>query len=421
MKKFTDISDDAFVGCAVILDVDGTLVSDKNPDIDESVIKKIKSLALHSQVFICSNGSPKNAQKFAELSGVKSFDCFKPFKGGVLKLLPELPKVVVGDKYLTDGLFALNIGASFIKVPHLVGGNESLFTKMTYILDDFVWSIKNYFSLMRPWQWVKNILVIAPVFFAGGLQDKNILINVFIATIIFSIFSSITYVFNDIFDIENDRNHPDKKYRPLASGLVSLKGSLFLVLLLLFFGILGLYYLPSITLIVSTYVVLNILYTLFLKNIAVLDSVSVAFCYVLRVLAGGFATGVYISPWIVLCVFFGALFVVFGKRKGEFNREVRRRVLNEYSEKGLDIFFASSGVATVVVYSIWSVLGHESDYLIYSTIFVAVAIFRMMDIVYKGNRLSESPEVLVFKDKTILSFFVMWLIYVSLVFYLSII
>lgn len=420
MNRFTDLPQNFFENSTLIIDVDGTLVADKNTNIEDPVLQKIREFAENNEVFICSNGSPKNAEKFAQLSGTKFFKCLKPFRGNVLTILPKRPTVVIGDKYLTDGLFALNIGASFVKIGHLKSANDKLFTKATYLLDDTVWKLRNYLMLMRPWQWIKNLLVFAPVFFAGGLQNSNSLVNVFIATIIFSIFSSATYVFNDIFDFENDKKHINKKNRPLASGLISTKEAVILCLVLLCLGAFGLYYLPSIALIMLAYVALNIIYTLLFKNIAVLDAISVASCYVLRILAGGFAASVYISPWIILCVFFGALFVVLGKRKGEFNKEKRRKVLEEYSEKGLDMLFTASGVATLVVYSIWSVLGHSSNYLIFSTVFVAVAIFRLMDVIYKGSELSESPELLVFKDRVVFVSFSVWIVYVSLTFYLSI-
>ena len=419
MKNFLDISEDLISDSVLIIDVDGTLVPNKNKDLSSYVVDKLKKLSKTNEIWLCSNGSSANAANFAKILSVQSFRCLKPFRGEIENIVPKtLKKIVIGDKYLTDGLFAKCIGANFIKIDHLRGETDSLYIKVTYLLDDVVWSLKNYFVLMRPWQWVKNLLVIAPVFFAGEFVDKSILLNVFWATVIFSVFASAMYVFNDILDTEKDKNHPKKKFRPLASGVVRTKEAWLLFIILVMLGSVGLYFEPAIIFMVLSYVALNIFYSILLKRVPVIDAISVALSYVLRVLVGGVATSTYVSPWIILCVFFGALFVVFGKRLAEFYNNDRRHVLNYYSKKILSFLFLCSVIATVIVYAVWSVFSHHSPYLIYSTVFVAVALFRVYYLIRKGNELGESPEILVFKDRTIFISFVVWLGYVSFVFYL---
>ncbi len=420
MKNFIDIDEGSIIDSTLIIDVDGTLVPDKTNEISANVIEKIKRFSIYNDVFICSNGSPQNAESFSSLAGVKNFKCFKPFKGDILDQIDKNKRiVVVGDKFLTDGLFALNVGGEFLKVRHVIG-KDSLSTKITYFIDDFVWDSKNLFKLMRPFQWVKNLLVFAPLFFAGAVYNKEYFIQIFLAAIIFSVFSSVVYIFNDIYDVEGDRKHPLKKNRPIASNLVSVNKAIVFLGLLLFVGFILIYFLPKIVPVILAYLFLNFIYTIWLKKVAIVDSISVSLCYVLRVIAGGLVISIYLSPWIILCVFFGSLFVVFGKRRSEFSRDNRRLVMEFYSEKGLDYAFVGSAIATLVIYAIWSVLGHNSPYLIYSNIFVCVVVFRLLNLIFIGSHYSEAPEILVFKDRVIFITFLFWFVYMAGVFYLSI-
>ncbi|MFZ2523213.1 MAG: decaprenyl-phosphate phosphoribosyltransferase, partial [Minisyncoccia bacterium] len=366
-------------------------------------------------------GSPKHAKKFSDLTNSKWLRVSKPFVfKGVKKVLQGKKTIVVGDKYLTDGLFALNLKADFIKVERVLSGRESLKTRITYFLDDFVWKIKPYITLVRPWQWVKNLLVLAPVFFAGKFFVYSDLYNALLAVLIFTIFSSSVYILNDILDHKEDSTHPIKKNRPVASSQISVKSAYLFGFILLIFGFTLTSFLTSVVYIIIIYLFLNMIYSLYLKRVAVIEFVVVASFYVLRIIAGGIAVPVYISPWIILCVFFGSLFVVIGKRRSEFSRSNRREVLESYSERALDLVFISSAISALVIYAIWSVLEHNSPYLVYSTVFVCIALFRLLNLIYNESSHGESPEVLVFKDRYIFLSFVSWLIYVSFVFYLSI-
>jgi decaprenyl-phosphate phosphoribosyltransferase len=404
-------------GMTIIVDVDGTIVPDKAANLPPDTASFLKQLAFRNDVYFASNGSPEHARKFAEEVGANFFECSKPFLSGVPEHVRMSPrKVVIGDKYLTDGLFAAALGAEFVKVDHARAPTDSFLIRASYVLDDFVWRAKAYFFLMRPWQWVKNLLVIAPVFFAGEFFDAGIFGKSIMAAFVFSAFASVTYIFNDVFDIEFDKKHPKKSLRPLAAGRISLAQAGAVAVVLLLLGFAGLVHMPSLAFAVACYVLINISYTLFLKNIPILDVVSVALCYVLRILAGGLAAHVYVSPWIILCVFFGSLFVILGKRLAEFTREHRRPVLEKYSREELSAAFTASGVSAILIYSIWSVLGHPSDYLVYSTFFVVVAILRVIHLIYRNDGRGESPEVLVFKDPVILSSFIAWLLYVAAIF-----
>jgi decaprenyl-phosphate phosphoribosyltransferase len=272
-------------------------------------------------------------------------------------------------------------------------------------------------ALFRIKHWVKNLLVFAPLFFAVAVFDSNLLIKSVLAFMAFCIVSSIVYIINDIIDVEQDRLHILKKTRPLASGRVSLHSAfVFIGVLVIIFAVI-LSFIPKVALILLTYVVLNIFYSLWFKHVAVLDVAFVSGFYIMRLLAGGVATGIYVSPWIILCVMFGALFVILGKRRAEFYRGSTRKVLNLYSNTALDLMLGIAASLAVISYSIWAIIGHELPNLVYSSIFVVFALFRLLNNIYIKPEEAESPELLVFKDKWILSSFVCWVLYVFVVFY----
>jgi 4-hydroxybenzoate polyprenyltransferase len=167
------------------------------------------------------------------------------------------------------------------------------------------------------------------------------------------------------------------------------------------------------------YVGLNAMYSFRLKHIAVVDIVLVAMFYLLRVIAGGVATGLPLSPWIILCVLFGSLFIIVGKRRAESNQVSKRVVLDSYSPQALDAMLNVTAGLAIISYGLYSILGHNSPYLVYSSIFVAFVFFRMLNHIYLRPHDAESPELLVFKDRWILGSFAAWVVYVFWIFYLA--
>ncbi len=419
--KITDLNNENIKDSILLIDVDGTLVSDKEKVISTDVLSKLQSLSLKNDIFFCSNGSFEYSKELAKNLSAGFLKVKKPFTFKIKKILnTQKDFVVVGDKYLTDGLFALFLGAKFIKIDHLRSESDSFFIKFTYYLDDKVWNALPFIKSMRPWQWVKNFLIFAPIFFAGKFLETDYLYKTTIAFVSFCLVSGIIYIYNDISDVEKDSKHPDKKHRPIAQGLISKSEAYLHVFVLSILTIIGIYFVPTIFYGIFVYVLLNILYSKYLKHVAVVDIVLVASFYLLRVYIGGVATNTYISPWIVLCTFFGALFVIIGKRKSEYVHEHRREVLNQYSETALDFMLGISVSLAIIAYGIYSIVGHDNyTYLVYSTIFVLVALFRMLNRIYTHPNEAESPEILVFKDRYILGSFLCWIVYVFLVFYLT--
>lgn len=278
--------------------------------------------------------------------------------------------------------------------------------------------MRKYLILLRYNQWVKNLLVFTPIFFAGRVIYVNELINSFVAFAIFCLVASSVYIINDFFDLEQDRLHPKKKTRPLASGAVTKTEAIFVIVVLVILYSVGLHFYPALIPIIILYLLLNILYSSYIKHIAIIDIVCVSLFYILRVLAGGMATETYISPWIILCVMFGSLFIISGKRRAELIHSSQRKVLNSYSRSGLDFIVVSSATLAITAYGLYSVLGSKSDLEVYSTVFVIIAIFRLLNHIFMNNEYAESPETLVFRDKWVLFITICWVLYMFFVFYL---
>jgi decaprenyl-phosphate phosphoribosyltransferase len=269
-------------------------------------------------------------------------------------------------------------------------------------------SLSPYFRLARPRQWVKNVLVFTPAFFAGSLFAPASFGAAVVAFVTFSLAASAVYVFNDLQDLEEDRRHPHKKDRPLASGALSERDALVMLGVLVGLAFLATLLVPALTGIMLLYLGLNVLYSLFLKRVAIVDVAFVSSFYVLRVVAGGVATGVLLSPWIILATFFLALFLIIGKRRGEERLPMKRASLAEYAPQALDAMLLASAILAIASYSLWSVLVHPSSLAPYSVIPVTAVIFRMLNHLYRSPEVGERPEHAVFGDRWILALTVLW-------------
>src|SRR3989338_3261972 len=428
LRPFFELDPRAYAGATVIVDVDGTLTHDKG-EPDAAALEKLKRLGEIANVHLCSNGANGRVQTLAQAAGVSAIDSIhrKPSRRVLEKLVHEGTRlVVIGDKALTDGLFALNIGAGFVPVARLRHAGDTRLIRSTYMLDDaaavfvrILFPVLPYVILMRPFQWIKNLLVIAPIFFAGEVLEPAVFVRSLLAVLVFCAVSSAMYVFNDIRDAARDRLHPSKRYRPVASFAVPEWHAWILLGSLLAVSAVLLSLVAPIWPIMLAYVTGNILYSTYLKHVAVLDLASVAFFYVLRILAGGAATATFVSPWIILCVLFGALFLVIGKRRAEFSHTAKRAVLHLYSQSALDYLLAIAATLTLTSYGLYSVLGDRSPYAVYSTFFVFIVIFRLLNRMYRSDGDAESPESLVFKDRWVLLTSFFWVVFMFILFYLK--
>ena len=271
---------------------------------------------------------------------------------------------------------------------------------------------------MRPVQWAKNLFVLAPLVFGHLLEDRGALARALVALVAFCLASSTVYLINDIRDREEDRRHPLKRMRPLAAGTLGVPAAVVATLVL---GVaafsLALWLGTAFTLILGTYLVINLLYTHWLKHMVILDVMSISLGFVLRVLAGAEATDVEVSRWLFLCTIFLALFLAFSKRRHEITllagqAASQRRVLDHYSPAFLDQMINVVTASAVVSYALYCVAPetvekyHTQD-LIYTIPLVLYGIFRYLYLMYQspGER---NPTEAILKDPPFLINIVLW-------------
>ena len=247
-------------------------------------------------------------------------------------------------------------------------------------------SVKDYVVLIRPTHWVKNFLVVTPPFFAGIIfQNLENFLTALFAFLSFSFASSAIYIFNDLVDIEFDRNHPTKKNRPIPSGSVSVGSARVLAAILL---LLGLFIAVNInlwfTVTVVCYLVLIVAYTLGLKNIVIIESFCIAGGFLLRILAGGAASDVRISGWLILTTLFLSLLLAFGKRRAEINLSEDstnfRKVLKDYDAGFLDSSLIVFSAASIITYSIY-LIDTGQEILLLTVPFICFGILRYIYLV----------------------------------------
>ncbi|SDE12683.1 UbiA prenyltransferase family protein [Riemerella columbipharyngis] len=285
--------------------------------------------------------------------------------------------------------------------------------------------MKKYLKLIRVEQWVKNGFVFVPLFFSGNILNIRLFELSFIAFFIFSFTASCIYIINDYSDIESDRNHPEKKNRPLASGAIS-KSSAKILFLILLGAIVGLTIITQSVfelnlwkfgIIILSYFQMNIAYTFRLKHIAIIDITIIALGFVLRVLAGGYITGIVITQWALLLTFVLALVLAIGKRRGELiNAQLTgktRKALDGYNIQFADIALAISCTLAIVCYLMFTLSPEVQEKfhprIFYTVIFVVFAFLRYLQQTLVYNK-TESPTKIVYKDRYIQITLLIWFV-----------
>ncbi|WP_417431518.1 decaprenyl-phosphate phosphoribosyltransferase [Halpernia sp.] len=281
-----------------------------------------------------------------------------------------------------------------------------------------------YLKLLRVEQWVKNLFVFVPLFFSGNIMNGNLLQKSIFAFIIFSLAASSIYIINDYNDINQDKKHPQKKNRPLASGIISKKQALFILAFLIILDIslkyFGYYYFKQsiwkFCVIILFYFVMNLVYTYKLKHVAIVDVCIISIGFVLRVLAGGYITGIYISQWAILLTFVLALVLAIGKRRGELiNAQISgrtRKALDGYNVQFADIALSISVTLAIVSYLMFTLTQEVQTRfgikVFYTVIFVVFAFLRYLQQTLVYNK-TESPTKIVYKDRYIQITILLWL------------
>ena len=270
--------------------------------------------------------------------------------------------------------------------------------------------LKSLVILLRPQQWLKNLFVLAPAFFAGSFLVADVLRDSLLTFIIFSAAASTVYIFNDWIDRQADSKHPEKRTRPIASGQISGKTALITGLLTLLMSMLmGLSFLNfEVIAITGSYLILNLAYTLILKNIAILDVSCIATGFVLRLFAGSEATGIELSSWIITLTFLLALFLALAKRRDDVIREQRGEERTRTSIKGYNLRFLDQtmtvmGAVVIVAYLQYC---HAADRTIQittsrlylSAAFVVIGLLRYMQLALVEER-SGNPTRILIEDR----------------------
>lgn len=279
--------------------------------------------------------------------------------------------------------------------------------------------------LLRPKQWVKNAFVCAGIVFGGHLHDARLLIGVALAVVSFSLMGSSVYVLNDYLDRESDREHPDKRHRPLASGAVTPLQGFSAALLCLGASVAAAWFADiRVLVLVLTYLAINTAYSLRLKHQPVIDVFCISAGFMLRILAGTWGLRIPPSGWLLLTGMFITLFLGFAKRRAEWmdaaRSHARRPVLDLYSAELLDTFLSIVATGTVLAYGLYTldpqiIALHHTDKLIYTLPFVLFGLFRYLFLLH-GQKKGENPSADVFTDPQIIlcgcafSGFALWLL-----------
>ena len=275
------------------------------------------------------------------------------------------------------------------------------------------------FTITRPKQYIKNIFILLPLFFAGQITNTELLVNALVAFVAFSLSASAVYIFNDYKDIKEDRKHPKKKYRPLAAGLISKNTALLLmfILFIISFTLMAIISLKALV-ILSIYVILNILYSLKLKRIALLDVTIIAIGFVLRLFVGSYAYEVPLKIWIVIMTFLLALFLALAKRRDDVlillkSGSKMRKSIDGYNLQLIDGAMLIMSAVVIVAYLLYTtsqeiIEKFQSENLYLTALFVIFGILRYLQLTFVEKN-SGSPTEIIFKDTVMQINLVLWI------------
>ncbi|MFQ5867508.1 MAG: decaprenyl-phosphate phosphoribosyltransferase [bacterium] len=280
--------------------------------------------------------------------------------------------------------------------------------------------IKNYVRLIRPKHWVKNLFLFLPLLFGLQIFNPKSLLTASVAFVSFCFAASSIYIFNDIMDLQSDRFHPIKKHRPLASGEINVTTAYIISTVLALMSLfLGFFCNIGFVLVVVTYMGINILYSIYLKNVVILDVFIIALGFVLRIVAGSVATNIYMSKWILLCGFTLSLFLGFTKRRAEMVElgegfVSHRAVLSHYNPYFLDTMINIVNSLTVITYLFYTIdsttTAKFGNKLFLSLPIVLYGIFRYQYLIYHKGK-SSSPTENFLTDIPLLSAVIIWAIF----------
>ncbi len=270
--------------------------------------------------------------------------------------------------------------------------------------------MKKFYQLLRINHYIKNFLVFIPLLFTSGVGNIDDLFKSFHAFLVFCILASSVYIINDILDLNLDKKHPKKRrYKPLASGTISLFQAQFIFVLLIFLFLLLIYFNYALIEVSLLYLSLNFFYTTTFKKIPYLDLFILSSNYILRIYMGCVALSVDLSGWMASTVFFGALFISSLKRKQELLLfgSVSRKVLKSYSVNGLEKIVNVSAVLSILFYSLYIILINQTIFLTIPLVIYGVIRYINRS---KQKKFSDSPVDEIINDKQNIFLITIWLL-----------
>lgn len=275
-----------------------------------------------------------------------------------------------------------------------------------------------YLKLLRPKDWAKNLFLFLPIFFAGEFNNIHDLIEIFKGFIAFSLIASSIYIINDYRDREDDRKHPVKCKRPLASGAVSPTSALIICAVLILAGF-GLAWTirDKFAFVLAIYFLINLGYSLGLKSVAILDLMILAAGFVLRIKAGSVIARIPLSEWIVIMVFLLAIFMAIGKRRDDVLLKLStgtdmRKSIKGYNLELLNVLLALVSAIIIVAYLMYcmdpeTIAKMRTYRLYYTGVFVMAGIMRYLQLIYVVAD-AGSPTKILYKDRFIQVTLLLW-------------
>lgn len=279
-----------------------------------------------------------------------------------------------------------------------------------------------YIKLIRPRQWTKNGFVLAGLIFSGEALLPQSILAALLAFVVFCALSGAVYAANDVLDVEEDRKHPEKRSRPVASGDIPVRSAIAFSALLAAGGLaVGFWLDVGVGIAGTAYIALQAVYTTFLKHLSILDVMSISGGFVLRALAGVAAVGSAMSPWLIVCTGLLTLFLGFSKRRHELaslgeGAAGHRRNLKEYSVPVLDEMMNIMLSATIIAYSMYTFFEYENRFMMASIPFVIYGVFRYMLLVHRDG-VGGNPDTLLLQDRPLQVTLLLWLAVVMGVIY----
>lgn len=289
--------------------------------------------------------------------------------------------------------------------------------------------IKEIIKSLRPHQWTKNFFVFAPLIFSENIFNFPLILKSVLAFALFCMLSGAIYIWNDLRDIDEDKLHPLKSQRPLASGRLEKTPAVVAFVFLCVLG-LSLSFVLNLNffLLALGYVLLQLAYSGWLKHVVILDVLLVAAGFLIRVIAGGVAIEVDISAWLLICTFLLALFIALSKRRHELiflekEASSHRPILKEYSPYLLDQMISVVTASTVIAYCLYTISEETiakfgSSNLIFTVPFVLYGIFRYLYLIHQKCE-GGSPESLLIKDKPFFFGILLWIVSAILILYVE--